>query len=170
MFPFCFSLRGVFNQPEVNKYLAGIFHFGYFFFYFIVIYSACYSAHFFDLSVDPLTCSRYWTGTSLRLRPNCNAMNLYIDPFIMIFPRMSLHYWLPSSNAKSKNSTMPVIEENQNLFKIVFLFSFVCEFDSIRQSLPDILDFYSSLHLILKYSAIIIQQMFDLSIGAGKNT
>ena len=65
---------------------------------------------------------------------------------------------------------MPVIEENQNLFKIVFLFSFVCEFDSIRQSLPDILDFSSNLHLILKYSAIIIQLMFDLSIGAGKNT
>ena len=102
MFPFCFSLRGVFNQPEVNKYLAGIFHFGYCFFYFIVIYSACYSAHFFDLSVDPLTCSRYWTGTSLRLRPNCNARSLYIDPLIMIFSRMSLHYWLARSNAKAK--------------------------------------------------------------------
>ena len=36
---------------------------------------------------------------------------------------------------------MPDIEENQNLFKIIFQFCFVCEFDSIKQSLPDILDF-----------------------------
>ena len=86
---------------------------------------------------------------------------------------MSLHYWLASSNAKSKRALlnyMPVMEEKQNLFKIVFHLSFVCEFDSISQNLPNILDFSSNLHLILKYSAFIIQQMFDLSIGGGKNT
>ena len=65
---------------------------------------------------------------------------------------------------------MPVIEEKQNLFKILFLFCFVCEFDSVRHSLPDVLDFSSNLYLILKYSAFIIQQIFDLSVGGGKNT